>query len=1774
MKRNKKGLKTRMLQSLIGIGRKCRVLAYPITFLVIAFLAVYHTVRKLFVESEYRKLRTGVLGVLCVAVIVGAVVVLPTLASETEDEPGTEVVSEEELEPTETPQATVEPIKTEEPETPEPTEAVKEDKEEQDEQKEQDEKQTPESKEDDADAKQATATPEMAGSKQDASGQDDSLSWKSDSEKKTAQRNKASTPVKLAKPTYTIEQDGTGKHTYPLSNTFEISIQVSAPEGAGYDCQWYMSRTPKGVGEPLSGALTNTYRVPTSINAGDYYYYCVIKSVDNDGVNLASDEVRTSDIPVHIEKAEPDISDFDITAIKSQYDYTGEAIDPPIVSKREGMGKAYIVVKDGTTENRPKADREEPYSIYLHVSEGENYKAKTIDMNKSIVIKRISSPSKAYTVKGTKGKTVDGKQWYTSEVSLEPASGYSISTSEDNFESKLTYTSDGENQGPEKAIIFLRNNNTKAITSAITVTEKRDGQINIDKKEPQASIKYEDAGVNEGFTNEELVFHLTASDETSGLAKRYYYKSQKTLTDSQLKGVAWKEWNDGETVTEDKDGLIILYAKVEDMAGNAAYASAGELTVDRTSPTITSNKKQLGDEITYVADRKSFVANDTYLKRVTVTRNGVVSDNKSGADIVNGSVQITLYGPNDMSQEIVYVITAEDIAGNKKATTVTMKNPLLDVDALNLDFGSGEDALTYGYGAVTPKEAVLKIKGTQDKVSVDSIEIEAGDAFEIVPKTNTVRPKQGLHTGTYEAVLRIYYNGEQESTTTCRCYVTVKQAKMLVRYTGQDDVGYHTYPDLEGTIEFSQSDFKNGDTVQTLKADPNFVMPTLYYQDESGNRQSFTSDMRALESMQLIPGAGQATDYTFEYAAGDLDVQRHALRQGYVIVGDRVNGYDWYTSPTVTIRSAQGYYISPTDDEDSFASSEQMITVNGPIQGVLEEFYVMNINTGEISSLMKENVRIDSTPPYFREGEGITVSSDLFNAFGNAITFGVFFNDTKAVSISATDEESGLEKIEYCVSNQALSRDELAAATTTWQQYDGGFSISPEEYERAVIYAKITNHAGLVTYISSNGMVFDNKQPDIDRVENGKQISIVDEQEYVTEELNLKVSDNNLNNAMLFEGTNTAASGSALQIMGDDGTTKSATRIIPCPKSGSQTYTVVASDEAGNNAEKEFTITKPIYDITANTLKIKSEDYGYESEPQVAVTWENTEKANANATISDVILSNKRDFEVKQTGDSFWIAAKKDLVHGVYTSDVTLIYNGGKQVDTTCSFTVDKATLTATYTGDDLYYHEKVKDSSVKVTGFVKHRGVLETPETAAGYQEPQVVESGTATGTSELTPSGGKADNYKFVYKSGLLFVERRQATTGRDGQYYIDSNVSDSGWYTSDVIIRPKEGYALLLNENDTKPQESITLHEDTDNGEKSFYVTNLETGEIYYQSTVYYKKDAVAPVIRGIKDEATYEANTKEVTVEDDYLTSVTVNGEARPVENGKAKFTLVAEQETMVYVIVATDCAGNVNDMTIVMNQPAELPVVSEEPTEDGNGGVVTPSATPTPDNTYTAKEGTVKKLVKVVQGAPNTSMTTSTNELKKSVLNDGEQQAVGEGSNANIELRIKNIDSSVPQSDKEVIIANLAGYSVGEYLDITLWKKVGSSTERKVSTTSKPISITVTVPEYLQGGGRQFVVIRVHNGSASVLPDLDSAANTVTFASDKFSTYVLAYRQGSQSGSSGSVLGAGGGNASHSTAYYDASPETGDRVPIVPVSVTFITALAGIIATLLMRRHIR
>ena len=553
-------MKKKILDFLIKIGKKCKPLTYPVMIVVIAFLTIYHAIRNLFIKKE-NKWKSLVTGAICLVAVVGAVLVLPSLADEMTGESQTETVSEEELEPTMTPDVTVEPVVTEEPEEKQDSEETEsaEETTKPEEEKKDEEKAT--------DEPQATEEPQY----QSAAKQDESDNLPKE-EKKAIKKKREAAPVQLEKPTCQVVEQPVGPYTYPMDSTIKVKVEVTPPAGAGYECQWYVSKTANGTGEALvgNGAKTTTYSIPKDTGAGDYYFYCMVKSVDNNQYDLDSEEVRSDDVVVTIQKGEPQLSDFDISTIKEEYYYTGEIINPTIVSSKEGMGSAYIVVKDGTTENRPKADSDDPYAIYLHVSKGSNYKAKTIDLNKTITIKRYPTPTKPYTVSGTKGKLVDGKQWYTSDVKIVPMSGYLISTDESDFKDSIICSSDGTNQGPLK--VYLKNKNNKGITGAITVAEKRDGQINIDKTKPTATITYEgkqysDADHELGVDcfNHDVVFSLSAEDETSKVDSRAYVLATKAMTASQLKSASWVTLAEGDTVTFSREGKRIFYARVIDM---------------------------------------------------------------------------------------------------------------------------------------------------------------------------------------------------------------------------------------------------------------------------------------------------------------------------------------------------------------------------------------------------------------------------------------------------------------------------------------------------------------------------------------------------------------------------------------------------------------------------------------------------------------------------------------------------------------------------------------------------------------------------------------------------------------------------------------------------------------------------------------------------------------------------------------------------------------------------------------------------------------------------------------------------------------------------------------------------------------------------------------------------------------------------------------------------------------------------------------------------------
>lgn len=1746
----KRTLKDKVLARLKRIVARCKPLTYPVVVVMVVFLSIYHAIKALFSEEKYHKVRNRAIGGSVMAVLVLALVVWPSLAEESLENPE-QVVEEVEqtAEPTLTPEVTVEPIATDEPEEQIEPEQTKEPQDEVEESTEPEEK-----TEDDEEKTAETAVESTAERKGEVS--DTPISDTGEKPAASRKRAKARTvsEADLSSPTVTKSEDC--NYTYKaIPEDASLSVEVAKDE---YDAdkeipayQWYLDS------QKLDNATRASYPVSTSLAAGSYTFKCVVNMISIEDTSV-SKQIAECEISVTVAKADPELSDFSYS-IKNKLYYNAQNQTPEVSVKDGivGMGSVSVFCEREGAYAAEGVKELGEYSLRLVVGEGTNYKAGRIFLA-NVEVVSISKP-RTCTVSGTKGNKVDGVQWYKSDVTFTPPTGYLIALEETGeYTAKNVYSTEGI-QASEN--IYYKEQKTGGIWGPEAMPE-----FGIDKTEPKAELKAGSDTINlMHFFNKNQTITLEAADNISDSnnLKYYMYVSKGKPVSGSLSKVAWTETD---SVTVEDATKYYVYGKVVDEAGNESYVSSDGIVIDAVAPTILCGGNTLKANRTYTADEKTFSAEDENLSSVTYQP---ASGQKVTVDIEN-TTSFTLKSPDTSGASYEYTIVAEDKAGNVTTEKVTLVNPVQDCNIAMMNF----DNLTYGYSldGLTKEPSITRGMGNNvsdlyfEKVTVlpDSegevyftAELNGSGGF-------TVTPKEGLHVGTYQNVVRVDYKGisdeeaTRESATKFTCSITVDRATLHAAYTGHTAY-YHTYPDFTNYVEINEAELKNNDTLEELRKEDAFqeALAVEYVEDNGQNKRAMETDAN------VIPVGGQTRDYEIVAVSGTMTVVRRDAARNKEYRMNGTEGVDgWYTSDVAvgagvsSTEAPQGYLVGRA--EASISDTEIPVAVsepNGETEGQDITFYVMNRSTGEIFNPVTETVKIDKNAPYLADGEGISIATNLWQSFWHTITFNQYFNDTMSVSISGSDDFSGIDEdtgISYYVSSQALSVEQVK--DVSWVS-GRRFSLEPDDLETKIVYAKITDRAGLSLYISSNGMVFDNKVPSIEVVKDGE--------EYITEKKDITVSDSNLLETTLYEGTDTTVSGTAIAVENLQSKLS-----IPCPEKDSKTYTIVAKDSANNLAEKSFTITKPIYDITADRMVLKDAVYGYTAAPAAGISWKNTSEANADATISQVALSNTRQFEVQEIDGQYYVSAKKGLDAGSYSTKVILTYNGGKVAETTAVVTIQKAVLTAKFKGQSVYFHMTPDwEQAVEVTGFVNG----ENAETAKGYEEPVISTRGVAAETDVLTPEGGKADNYEFAYEKGVLVVNRRRAESGVNGQYEIAGKVSDTGWYISDITITPKQGYVFVKNEEGLNPQQSIVLTEDTGNGRERFYVMNESTGEIYEQSVFEYRKDIQTPVINGVKDGETYVVNSQEVKIQDDYLASVTVNGAAQEIKEGTADIILSADYVNTVHVLVATDYAGHVNNISVVLKQPSEV----NEPEEDSGNGTENdegenPSASPAPsENT-----GTVKKKVTVVEGAPQTAISTKTAQVLTSVLSKGEQQAVSQGSNADVELRVQNIDNTVSQEDKELIISNLGGYTVGQYLDITLWKTVGSSTAKKVSNASKAIAVTITVPEALRNKDssktRAYAIFRVHNGAVSILPDKDSVDSTVTFNTDKFSTYVLAYKDTIKKTNLSD--GGGSGNSARNLSILSSIPDMGDQAPVALCILLLAVAFIGIVTVIIIRKR--
>ena len=219
------------------------------------------------------------------------------------------------------------------------------------------------------------------------------------------------------------------------------------------------------------------------------------------------------------------------------------------------------------------------------------------------------------------------------------------------------------------------------------------------------------------------------------------------------------------------------------------------------------------------------------------------------------------------------------------------------------------------------------------------------------------------------------------------------------------------------------------------------------------------------------------------------------------------------------------------------------------------------------SDVVSALVRRDTTAP---AGE-ISSSDNGWNQFLNTISFGLFFNETKNFEVSATDDLSGVAKIEYLIAKDAFSSKEDALAASGWQDYAGPVALDPEG--DFVLYFKLTDNVGNVNIINTDGIILDTTSAlirgyvDADHtyaLEDGKTY-------YLTQKI--IVTDDRALDTISVNGTTVAPENNLISL------------------APNQTYAIVATDKAGNVTSLTIkTGSLADYDLDINEDNFKTSD--------------------------------------------------------------------------------------------------------------------------------------------------------------------------------------------------------------------------------------------------------------------------------------------------------------------------------------------------------------------------------------------------------------------------------------------------------------------------------------------------------------------------------------------------------------------------------------------------------
>ena len=471
-----------------------------------------------------------------------------------------------------------------------------------------------------------------------------------------------------------------------------------------------------------------------------------------------------------------------------------------------------------------------------------------------------------------------------------------------------------------------------------------------------------------------------------------------------------------------------------------------------------------------------------------------------------------------------------------------------------------------------------------------------------------------------------------------------------------------------------------------------------------------------------------------------------------------------------------------------------------------------------------------------------------------------------------------------------------------------------------------------------------------------------------------------------------------------------------------------------------------------------------------------------------------------------------------------------------------------------------------KTVKYIKDLGDDEAPaiEKISIDKQGETVSEGTVTITLEVSDNKEiKSASYCYIsIRVPLYYISTGEGDKTYsleykgNGKYTATVNVSDlypTEWFLDNIYIRDFAGNECKLWLNTTSPY--------------YFYVekNGVCKKQVYEDANVIIYNSENTQVTSFVKD--LERRSTIQDVVPAEYL-----NGS----QTGKGEF--------LGWKIIGTDEILTKDSQFLLDNTTSYWQIKLQEVYKT----TTEPEPTPKPDSNVTiiedkktteaVKQETQSVVEKIVSG-------TVANSVVDEKTAENVTSAINSGKTVSAEIVVVKVpESEIAQIEQtaieEKVTAELGEDAKVQYLDVSVVLMAGNEELGTLNELQEEITITVAIPEELKADGRTYKVIRNHDGVVEVLDTVVNADGTISFKTDRFSTYAIAYADKEETNTNPNPGAPStdnnkdtntntntNTNQSNKTPLTDTkAPQTGDNSSVMIYVAICLVALAAILVT--------